>query len=117
MAYSSSSGLKSKKKTSDEGEDCPSSWAVKGPNCLAFVACPGNYGKKQQIKVMSVNYPSSTSCSERSGSPPPKRDPGNHQSVDPREPEPECEKREHSSKKRRAREGNPNSGVHALWLG
>lgn len=111
---------KSEKKTSNEDEeDCTSSWAVKSPNCVAFVACSGNYGEKQQVKVMSLNHPSansSASWSDRSGSPPPKLSPGKLQCLDQREPESEKHEHEHGYK-RRAREGNPSNTVHSLWLG
>lgn len=110
---------KSTKKTPDEDEDCNSSWVVKSsPNCLAFVSCPTNYGEEPQIKVLSLNHPpanSSTSCSDRSGSPPPKRSPGKLKCLALRENK--SEKPERGSKKWRARENNASSTVQALCLG
>ncbi|KAL1775008.1 Glutamine synthetase [Sigmodon hispidus] len=115
----SSPGRKTSKKPSieEEEEDGGSRSSESPANCFGFVAYSVNSGEKSRVKVKSHQPPySSTSPSERSGSPTPSPSPRKLRCLDQRDIETE-EKHEHSSKKRRSREGNPNTTFDSMWLG
>lgn len=111
---------KSSKKSSieEEEEDGDSRSSESPTNCFGFVAYSVNSGEKSRVKVKS-HQPlySSTSPSERSGSPTPSPSPRKLRCLDQRDTTESEERHEHSSKKRRAREGNPNCTFNSLWLG
>lgn len=107
---------KSSRKTSiEEDEDGDSRSSESPANCFGFVAYSVNTGERSRVKSHQPTY-SYTSPSERSGSPTPSPSPRKLRCLDQRDTESE-ERHEHSSKKRRAREGNPNRTINTLWLG
>lgn len=114
---SSPSRKSSKKPSIDDEEDGDSRSSESPANCFGFVAYSVNSGEKSRVKVKSHQPPySSTSPSERSGSPTPSPSPRKQRCLDQRDIEAE-ERHEHSSRKRRSREGNPTSTYNSLWLG
>lgn len=111
----SSPNRKSSKKPSIEEEEDGDSRSSES-NCFGFVAYSVNSGEKSRVKSHHHTY-SCSSPSERSGSPTPSPSPRKLRCLDQRDTESEERQHEHSSKRRKAREGNPNSTFNTLWLG
>lgn len=113
----SSPNRKHSEKASIEDIDDGDSRSSESPsNTFGFVAYSVNNGEKSRAKVKSHQSTySSTSHSERPGSPIPSPSPRKQRCLDPREIELE-ERNEHCSKKRRAREYNLNV-FDSHWLG
>lgn len=122
----SSPGRKSAKTITNENEDDLESRSSGSPsNCFGFVAYSVNAGEKPRVKIKSLTHQPSYSCSSRSDldpsptptpSPSPSPSPRKLRCVDQREPETH-ERRERSSKRRRAKEGNPIDTIDLMWLG
>lgn len=108
----SSPNRKYLRKPSVEEEDDGDS---RSSDCFGFVTYSVNSGERSRVKSHQPTY-SYFSPSERSGSPTPSPPLRKLRGWDQRDTELE-ERREYSSKKRRAREGNPNSTFNTLWLG
>lgn len=106
----------SKKAPAEDIDDGESRFSESPSNTFGFVAYSVNNGEKSRAKVKShqPTY-SSTSHSERSGSPIPSPSPRKQRCLDQREMELE-ERNEHYSKKRRIREYNLNV-FDSHWLG
>lgn len=112
---SSPSRKHSKKSSIEDVEDGDSRSSESPSNTFGFVAYSLNTGEKPRAKVKSHQSYSTTTPPERSGSPTPSPSPRKLRCLDQREIENE-ERHEHCSKKRRAREYNPNA-FDSHWLG
>lgn len=117
---------KSAKTTNNEDEDDQASLSSESAsNCFGFVTYAVNSGERSRVKMKAVTHQPAYSCSSRcdpdrsqtpSLSPSPSPSPRKLRCVDQRELE-NPERRERHSKRRRAREGNPNNPIDFLWLG
>lgn len=118
MRGSSPNRKYSKKAPDEDIDDGDSRFSESPSNTFGFVAYSVNNGEKSRAKVKShqPTY-SSTSYSERSGSPIPTSSPRKQRCLDQREMElEERERDEHYTKKRRIREYNLNV-FDSHWLG
>lgn len=109
-----------KKATNENYEDDEKSDSSGSPsNCFGFVAYSVNSGEKSRVKIKTLTHqpacfdtPRADRCLSPSQSPSPRK----LRCLDQLESEKE-ERRERHSKKRRAKEGNPNNTLDFLWLG
>lgn len=107
----------------EDEDDLASRSSESASNCFGFVAYSMNSGEKSRVKIKTVTHQPSFSCSSRcdpdrslTPSPSPSPSPRKLRCMDQRELENQ-ERRERHSKRRRAKEGNPNDPIDLLWLG
>lgn len=109
-----------KKATNENYEDDEKSDSSGSPsNCFGFVAYSVNSGEKSRVKIKTLTHQPAcfdTPRADRCLSPSPSPSPRKLRCLDQLESEKE-ERRERHSKKRRAKEGNPNNTLDFLWLG
>lgn len=113
---------KSAKTSNNEDEDDLESRSSESPsNCFGFVSYSMNSGEKSRVKIRTLTQQPSYFCSsrcdtDRSPTASPSPSPRKLQCMDQRELVNQ-ERRERHSKRRRAKEGNPNDPIDLLWLG